>query len=86
MGQPIPADLSYPPPMIFELCLAMDFVIAVNRFNIYKWEFFTKERYCQVGYKNPFFEIHRVSDGVQHNPAGLPYPPAQDFGAVTDYR
>ena len=24
--------------------------------------------------------------GGQHIPAGLPYPPTQDFGAVTEYR
>ena len=34
---------------------------------MYKWAIFTKERYCQEVYKNPLF-------GVQHNPAGLPYP------------
>ena len=40
-GQPIPAGLSYPPPMILEHWLAIDFVIAVNCFNKYKRICFT---------------------------------------------
>ena len=90
-GQPIPAGLSYPPPMIFEQWLAIDFVIAVNCFNNYKC--FIKYRYCLLVYKNPFLEILSFTGGGQHIPAGLPYPPppsspttTQDIAAVNFYR
>ena len=74
-GQPIPAGLSYPPPMIFEHWLAIDFVIAVNCFNNYKRICYTKYRYCLLVYKNPFLEILSFTGGGQHISAGLPYPP-----------
>ena len=77
-GQPIPAGLSNPQPMNFEQWLAIDFVIAVNCFNNYKWICFTKYRYCLLVYKNPFLEILSFTGGGrggQHNSAGLPYPP-----------
>ena len=74
-GQPIPAGLSCPPPMIFEQSLAIDFVVAVNCFKNHKYVCFTKYIYCLLVYKNPFLEIHPYTGGGQHIPAGLPYPP-----------
>ena len=35
--------------------------------------------------KKTFLEIHPDTGGGQHIPAGLPYPPTQDFGARTVY-
>ena len=84
-GQPIPAGLSCPPTRIFEQWLAMDselLLIAVTTINGYV---FAKYRYCLLVYENPFLEIHPYTGGGQHIPAGLRYPPTQDFGMVTVY-
>ena len=62
-GQPIPAGLSCPPPMIFEQWLAIDFVVAVNCFNNYKLICFTKCIYCLLVYKTHFLKFIHIQVG-----------------------
>ena len=97
-GATYPSWFILPPTQIFDQWLAMDFVIAVNCFNNYKQICFIKYRYCLLVYKTHFLKFFHLLVCVggggggggggegQHNPAGLPYPPDQDFGTVTVYR
>ena len=55
--------------MILEQSLAMDFVIAVNCFIVYKWAIRTKQKYCLVVYKKyflKFIELQRGGDVGGH--------------------